>query len=447
MVYLRGQPGDYDDWAAAGNPGWGWHDVLPYFKRAEDNAFGADEYHGAGGPMHVADASRDMHRLCQVYLRACAELGIPVVRDLNGADAECAGLYQLTTRNGVRVSAATAYLDPALRRPNLTVVTGAHATRILFDGRRAVGVAYRRGETTLTAAARREVIAAAGAINTPQLLQLSGIGPAALLRRHGIEVILDAPAVGRYLQDHLGIDYLYRSRAPTLNQELGPWHGKLRAGLRYVLFRRGPLSLSVNQGGGFVRTRPGLERPNLQLYFSPVSYIRAPPGKRPLMSPDPYPGFLLGHSVCRPTSRGEIAIRSADPFVPPAIRPNYLGTAEDIAEMLDGVRYLRRLAGTQAFRSIIAEELKPGAAVQSEGALIADIRMRSGSVFHPVGTCRMGPDPQEAVVDARLRVHGVACLRIVDASVFPAVTSGNTNAPTIMVAEKGADLILEDATA
>jgi len=444
MVYIRGQPGDFEDWKAGGNPGWGWADVLPYFKKAENNEFGADEYHGIGGPLHVADVSREMHPLCAVYLRACAELGFPVVRDLNGAAGECVGLYQITTRNGLRVSAATAYLQPARHRQNLIVATQSHATRLLFEGKRAVGVEYVQGGRKLVARASREVIVSAGAVNSPQFLQLSGIGPGALLARHGIEIVADLPAVGRNMQDHLGIDYLYRSRLRTLNDDLSPWHGKMRAGMKYVLLRRGPLSLSVNQGGGFVRASEAATRPNVQLYFSPVSYTKAPPGKRPLMNPDPFPGFLLGISVCRPESRGFLQIRSPDPFASPEIHPNYLATERDMAEMLDGARLLRRIAATPAMRALIEAELKPGESIQSEADLVEDIRQRSGTVYHPVSTCAMGPDRNHAVVDHRLRVHGVERLRIIDASVFPSVTSGNTNAPTIMVAEKGADLVLQD---
>ena len=444
MVYIRGQRHDFDDWAAAGNPGWGWRDVLPYFKKAEDNAFGADDFHTIGGPLHVADVSADLHPLCQVYLRGCEELGFEVSRDLNGAAGECVGVYQVTTRNGVRVSAATAYLAPARRRSNLHVVTGAHATRVVFDGICATGVEYRRRGRLEVARAGGEIILAAGAINSPQLLQLSGVGPASVLKGHGVGVVLDAAAVGRNMQDHLGMDYLYRSRLPTLNNQLYPWHGKLRAGLQYILTRRGPLSLSVNQGGGFVRTREGLSRPNIQLYFSPVSYLKAPPGKRPLMNPDPYPAFLLGLSTCRPTSRGSLLLRSSDPLAPPEIHPNSFATDGDMAEMLDGVRFVRRLAATPAMTALIESEIRPGADVQSEEALVADIRQRAGTVFHPVGTCAMGPDPRSAVVDASLRVHRLSGLRVIDASVFPNITSGNTNAPTIMVAEKGADLTLAD---
>lgn len=445
MVYIRGQRTDFDDWAAAGNPGWGWADVLPYFRRMERHAFGADELHGDAGPLSVTDAAHDMHPLCDVYLEACRQLGIPVVRDLNGAQAECAGLYQITTRNGRRESTATAYLRPARRRANLAVATGALATRVVFEGRRAVGVEYRQDGVLRSARARGEVILATGAVNSPQLLQLSGVGPAALLARHGITVVEDRRGVGRNLQDHLGADYLYRSRLPTLNQQLRPWWGKLWHGARYVLTRRGPLSLSVNQGGGFVRGRDGLTRPNLQLYFSPVSYIRAPAGKRPLMSPDPYPGFLIGWSACRPASRGFIEIAGPDPLQAPRIHPCSLTAEGDIEDMLDGARLMRRLAATPAMAAVIDEELKPGAAVRSDEAMIADIRARCSTVFHPTSTCMMGPDPATAVVDARLRVHGLERLRVIDASVFPAVTSGNTNAPAIMVGEKGADLVLQDS--
>ena len=445
MVYVRGQPGDFADWEAAGNPGWGWADVLPYFRRAENHALGDDGHRGVGGPLDVTDASASMHPLCQVYLRGAAQLGFEIVEDLNGAHGEGVGLYHITTRKGVRASAATAYLWPARRRPNLRVLTEAHVTRITFVGRQATGVEFVRNGLAQRVEARREVILSAGSVNSPQLLQLSGVGPGSLLQSHAIAVVNDMPAVGRHLQDHLGIDYLYGSRVPTLNDQLRPWHGKLRAGVRYLLTRSGPLCLSVNQGGGFVRTRPGLTHPNIQLYFSPVSYLKAPPGTRPLMSPDPYPAFLLGLSTCRPTSRGHIRIRSPDPFAAPEIHPNYLATPEDLAELLDGVRLLRRLAATPALREVIERELKPGPDIRSEDQLAADIRSRCGTVFHPVSTCRMGPDPTTAVVDHRLRVHGVERLRVIDASVFPSITSGNTNAPTIMVGEKGADLVLTDA--
>ncbi|BBK32437.1 choline dehydrogenase [Allostella humosa] len=444
MVHIRGQAADFDDWEAAGNPGWGWSGVLPYFKRSEDNGAGPDAWRATGGPLHITGIERERHPVCATYIAACTEAGVPYNPDFNGERQEGAGLYQITTRGGLRLSAARAYLRPAMGRANLQVETGAHATRILFEGTRAVGIEYRQGGTIRTARAGREVILSSGSINSPQLLQLSGVGPAELLLAHGIPPVLDRAGVGRNLQDHLCIDHLYRSRVPTLNDELRPWWGKLRAGLAYLALRRGPLAISVNQGGGFVRTRPDLPRPNVQLYFSPLSYTRGVPGKRALLRPDPFPGFLLSAQPCRPTSRGHLAIRSADPFQAPAIVPNSLATEHDRRELLEGTQFLRRLAATPSLSAIIAEEIEPGVAIQTDEDLFADIRRRASSVFHPVSTCRMGPDDGSNVVDHRLRLHGISALRVIDASVFPAVTSGNTNAPTIMLAEKGADLVLAD---
>lgn len=443
MVHVRGQATDFDDWRALGNPGWGWHDVLPFFLRSETFA-GGGALRGTDGPLHVSDVSADCHPLCAAYLRAAKEIGLPRTPDFNGADQEGVGLYQIATKGGFRMSAARAYLWPAMKRPNLRVETHSPVTRVLFDGRRAAGVEYLRRGTRATAHAGRAVILSAGSINSPQLLQVSGVGPADALRALGIPVVRDSPAVGRNLQDHLCIDHLYRARVPTLNQELGTWAGRARVALRYALTRRGPLSISVNQGGGFVRSRPGIDRPDMQLYFSPLSYTRALPGKRALMRPDAFPGFLLSAQPCRPTSRGHIAIRSADAAVAPAIFPNALATDYDRLALLAGSKLLRRLSAAPALAAVIERELAPGPEMQSDDELVQDIRRRASTVFHPVGTCRMGGDPGQNVVDHELKVHGLAGLRVVDASVFPTVTSGNTNAPTIMVAEKGAAMVLAD---
>ena len=445
MVYIRGQAQDFEDWKAMGNPGWGWDDVLPYFKRAETNDRGADAWRGGDGPLHVATMDRDLHPLCADFLTAGEELQYPRNPDFNGATQEGVGTYQNTARDGFRMSTARAYVRPARGRANLSVETRAHATAITFDGDRATGVSYSQRGQAHHATARAEVILAAGAINSPQLLQLSGVGPGELLGGMGIALRRDLPGVGRNLQDHLGIDYLYRSRVPTLNDQLHPWYGKAWHGLRYVLTRRGPLSLGVNQAGGFVRTRPGLERPNMQLFFSPVSYTKAPPGKRPLMNPDPFSGFLIGAQPTRPTSRGHLQIRSADPFEPVAIHPNYLSTDHDRQEMIEAARVSRQLAEAPTLARLIVDEILPGPAVMTDDEILADCRARASTVFHPVGTCRMGPDARSDVVDARLRVHGLRGLRVADASIFPTVTSGNTNAPAIMVGEKAADLILADA--
>ncbi len=444
MVFIRGQAEDYDGWAALGNPGWGYRDLLPLFKGMEDNLAGADEWRGQGGPLTVTDIRDQVHPLCDTYLDACEALQFPRNDDFNGQTQEGAGIYQITTRKGFRCSAATAFLHPAKRRANLQVLTKTLATRILFEGNRASGVEVLQAGKPRTLTARRGVILAAGAVNSPQLLQLSGIGPGTLLQRNGIEVLREVPQVGRNLQDHIGFDHLFEANRRTLNDILRPWWGKLAVGLRYILTRGGPLSLSVNQGGGFIRSNPERTRPNIQLYFSPVSYVTAPKGKRALLKPDPYPGFLLGCSNCHPTSRGYLEIRSPDPTEPPLIQPDYLATEADRRELLEAAQILRRLAATPPFRALIKREIKPGQAVQSEAELLADIAQRSSTIFHVCGTCTMGPDPADSVVDPRLRVHGVEGLRVIDASIMPLIPSGNLNAPSMMIGEKGAAMILED---
>lgn len=444
MVYIRGHASDFDGWENLGNPGWGWQDVLPYFKKSETNDLGGDDLRGGQGPLHVSTMERDLHPLCDTFVQAGTQSGLPRNADFNGQTNEGFGLYQNTVRHGLRMSAARAYLRPARKRKNLRVETHAHATRILFEGNKAIGIEYEQHGKRIQAFASCEVILSAGAINSPQLLQLSGIGPASLLSKLDIPIVHDAPGVGQNLQDHLCIDYLYRSRVPTLNNQLSPWWGKLLHGMRYVLTRRGPLSLGVNQAGAFIRSHDGLEKANMQLFFSPVSYTKAPPGKRPLMNPDTFPGFLLSAQPTRPTSRGHLEIRSSDPFEPPAIHPNYLSTRHDVDEMMEGAAFLRKLAAAPALAQVIEAELAPGPHIQSPEDLLADIRQRSGTVFHPAGTCRMGPDAGADVVDHRLRVHGIDKLRVVDVSIFPTLTTGNTNAPAIMVGEKASDLILED---
>ena len=483
MVWVRGHAGDYDDWARTA-PGWSWNEVAPVFRDIERWDGPPHPLRGRDGPLDVHDTRGEVHPLCDSYLAAAAELGLPITDDYNAETFEGASLYQITTRGGLRASSARCFLRPAMRRPNLDVRTGAQATGLVFAGEgggdgtgsggeggesRVVGVrwvrASRRGGPKESprrepggagtnrlagvvheARARREVVLAAGAINSPQLLQLSGIGPGALLREHGIAVRRDVPAVGRHLQDHLGADALFRSRVPTLNQALRPLRGKLGAGMRFLAARKGPLSLSVNQAGGFVRSSLATgAAPDLQLYFSPLSYTRAPVGVRPLMSPDPFPGFLLGFNPCRPSSRGWLAIGSADPLEPPRIHPNYLDTEHDRALMVAGMRLVRSLAATTAFAPVIDEELLPGKAVESDEALADHVRERAWTVFHPCGTCRMDASAHEGVVDERLRVHGVAGLRVADASVFPSIPSGNTNAPSIMVGERASRMILDEA--
>ena len=442
MVYSRGQAEDYDGWAALGNRGWGWSDVLRLYRQMEDHDLGASQWHGAGGPLHITDVSRAVHPLTDLFIRAGLEAGLPFNPDLNGATTEGVGTFQITTRAGFRASAARVFLYPALKTGRVRLETETLVTRILFDGRRAIGVECRQYGTTKSFLAGGEIILSGGAINSPQILQLSGIGPAGLLAQHDIEVVADSPAVGRHFQDHLCYDHVYKSRLPSLNDDLLPLSGKARVALAYLFGRRGPLSLSVNQGGGFYRSRAGLDRPDIQLYFSPLSYTKALPGVRALMKPDPFSGFSTSVSPCRPLSRGHVAICSPDPAAAPKIEPNYLSAPEDIETLLRGARFLCELAQTPTFKTLVQEELQPGADRHSDAELIDAIRQRAYSVFHPSGTCRMGTDPVDCVVDPALRVHGITGLRVADASIFPTVPSGNTGAPAMMVGEKASELIL-----
>jgi choline dehydrogenase len=444
MIFVRGQRQDFDDWKAEGNPGWGWDDVLSFFKSFEHFHGSPSDERGNDGPLDVIDMAGGVHPLCERFLSAAEQAGLRRTEDYNGARQEGVAVYQITTRGGMRASAATAFLRPAMKRANLEVVTGALASKVIFKGRKAVGIEYSMNGQRRRETARCEVILSAGAVGSPALLQRSGVGSGRLLQELGLEVTHDLPAVGEHLQDHLGVDYLFRSRQRTLNSQLRSWTGRLLLGLRYLAFRDGPLSLSVNQAGGFVRSRPESDRVDTQLYFSPVSYSKPTPGVRRLTLPDPFPGFFIGISHCRPRSRGSIRIASADPLAAPVISPNYLSSPEDLQEMVAGVRLIRKIAAQPSIGALIEDELKPGREVATDAELADDIRRRAGSIFHASCTCRMGPDPVLAVVDHRLRVHGLSGLRVIDASVFPNVTSGNTTAPVYMVAEKGAHMVVED---
>ena len=443
MVWIRGHRDDYNEWGAE-NPGWGWEDCLAAYRAIEDNEAGADTWRGKGGPLFISANTSGLHPLVKDYIAACASAGLPFNPDFNGERQEGAGNYQMTIKRARRNSTARAFLRPALRRANLRLITRAQVTRVLIEDGRAVGVEYRRGGETRTLRARAEVILAGGAINSPQLLQLSGIGPGDLLHGLGIDVRLDNPNVGDHLSDHQGINYTFRMTVPTYNDELRPWWGKARAGMQYFLTGAGPLAKSINHGGGFFRTSPDLTRPNMQLYFQAFSTLLPRGGERPLLTPDPFSGMSLGLSNCRPSSRGHIRIKSADPLAPPAITANAFATTKDVSEMLAAVKFLRRLASQPPLARLITEELRPGPGCVSDEALIDDFRHRSGTVYHPSCTCRMGPDPATSVVDARLKVHGVAGLRVIDSSAFPNLIAGNTNAPSVLMGWKGAELVLAD---
>lgn len=444
MVYIRGHRADYEDWGRD-NPGWGWGDCLKAYKTMEDTEAGADEFRGQGGPLFVSANSSGLHPLVGNYLEACAEAGLATNPDFNGAVQEGAGVYQMTIKNARRNSAARAFLRPAMKRPNLRVVTRALVTRVLVEQGRAVGVEYRQGAVTKVLRAKGEVILAGGAINSPQVLMLSGIGPGAQLQGLGIPVLRDNANVGDHLSDHQGVNYTWAMTVPTYNDELRPWWGKLRAGMQYFLGGRGPLAKSINHAGGFFRTSPELDRPNMQLYFQAFSTLIPRNGERPLLTPDPWSGMSIGLSNCRPTSRGSIRLKTANPEDHPIITANAFSTDHDVREMLAAVKFLRHIAAQPAMARLIKEELRPGPDVATDETLIDDFRSRSGTVYHPSCTCRMGKDASTSVVDARLRVHGVAGLRVVDASAFPNIIAGNTNAPAMLIGWKGAEAILADA--
>ncbi len=446
MVWIRGQREDYDAWAAAGNVGWGFDDILPAFKAVEDAEAGEDTWRGRNGPIRVAAMDRFVHPLTRRYLAAAQQAGLPLNPDFNGASQEGVGVYQITAKGGRRMSAARAFLRPAMRRRNLETVTGAHATRILFEGNRAIGVEYRRGNQIFCAKARGSVIVSAGSVGTPQLLELSGIGDPEVLANAGVSLRQANPNVGAHLQDHQGINYTWKAKTRTLNQVLRPWWGKTMVGAQYLLLRSGPLSMSMNQGGGFFRTDKNQLRPNMQLYFQAFSTVIPKSGERPILSPDPWPGFSIGLSNCRPTSRGSIHIQSSNPDAHPRIIPNAFSTDHDVEEMLCAVKFLRTIAAQPAMAEVIEEEVLPGPSAAGDDDLVDDFRRRSGTVYHPVSTCRMGPNTRDAVVDPRLRVHGIDGLRVIDASVFPAVISGNTNAASVVTGWKGAQMVLEDLT-
>lgn len=442
LVYARGLPHDFDDWEAAGATGWGWDAVRPTFEAMETQV-APDGTRTGTGAMHVQDVSDQIHPVNHHFFDAAHELGLPLSDNINGENPEGATIYRINTRGGRRNSSARAYLKPALKRANVTLITGAMVGQIGFDGRRAVSVDYHHRGTVKTVRAGREIILSAGSVTSPRILQLSGIGPAEHLKSLGITPLMDAPHVGGNLQDHLGINYYFRATERTLNNELAPFLGKLRAALRYALTRRGPLALSVNQCGGYFRSTKGLNRVDQQLYFNPVTYTTSPEGTRTVIRPDPFAGFILGFQPSRPTSRGRIDIRANDPLAPPLIRPNSLATPEDRAQVIAGGRLCQRLITSNALTRLVASAMGPDLRGMDDEAILEDFRHRSGTVFHPVGTCRMGADAASSVVDPTLRLHGMEGVRVVDSSVFPNLTSANTNAPTMMLAHRAADLILE----
>jgi choline dehydrogenase len=440
LVYIRGQHEDFDHWRQLGNTGWSFDDVLPYFRRAEDKLGGGDEFHGTGGALAVSDI-HPYDPISKAFIKSALDLGFPRNDDFNGAVQEGAGYYQLTTRNGRRCSTAVGYLRPARRRPNQRVETNALAEQVLFEGSRAVGVRFRQNGVPRTVRARREVVLCGGSINSPQLLLLSGVGPAQHLMEMGIRVTHDLPGVGQSMQDHYQASIVEKCRFPiTVNDiMLSNWK-MLKTGLEYILFRKGPLTIAAAQAGLFARTRPELATPDVQ--YATVIFS----ADRPAEGLHKFSGFSVVVYQLRPESRGELKLKSPDPSAPPAMHPNYLSTETDRRTIVDALKLARRLLSTPDMQHFIVGEYIPGLQVQSDDDLLNYARQPGSTVFHPTSTCKMGSDPM-AVVDASLRVHGLQALRVVDASIMPAVVSGNTNAATIMIAEKAADMIRRETRA
>lgn len=445
MAYLRGLPHDFKDWEQAGATGWGWDAVEKTYDAIERNSEllpNGNRHTRGDGPLWVSDLSDQMHPFSKHFLKAATDMGWPVSGNINSDDNEGLSMVRSTVRRGRRWSTADAFLRPAGKRPNLHVVTNAMVERVVVDQGRATGVAYRIGDQTHLANAGKEIILSAGAINSPQILQLSGIGPADLLKQHGITVQHDLGQVGQGLQDHLAISHYFRATEPTLNNILGNVFGQMMAGARYLLTRRGPLSVPINQVSGYVRSSAEVAVPDIQIYCNPISYMTTKSGQPDVESE---PGFLLCAQPSRPTSRGSVTIASADPMRAPIIQPNSLSTNEDRAMAVLACKTLLTLAQTPSIQAVTKERLMPDVTGMNDAEMLENFRNRAATVFHPSCTCRMGNDATNSVLDANLRVHGVAGLRVVDASAFPNVTSGNINAPTIMLAARAADIILQEA--
>ena len=439
LLYVRGQPEDYDRWRQMGNVGWGWDDVLPLFKRSEDQERGGDDYHGQGGPLAVSNM-RLQRPICDAWVAAAQAAGYPFNPDYNGAEQEGVGYFQLTARNGRRCSSAVAFLNPVRNRSNLRIVTKAAARRILFEGKRATGVVYRDASgQDHTVKARAEVIVASGAIGAPHLLMVSGIGAASHLEDNGVPVVHDLPGVGQNMQDHLQARLVFKCNEPTLNDEVRSLYNQARIALKYALFRAGPMTMAASLATGFMRTGDHVETPDIQFHVQPWS------ADNPGEGVHPFSAFTMSVCQLRPKSRGEIRLASPDAAVYPKIHPNYLSTEKDCQTLVAGIRIARRIARLAPLRHKISEEFRPDArlALDDDAGTLDWARNTATTIYHPAGTCRMGQG-WDAVVDARLRVHGIAGLRIADCSIMPEIVSGNTNAPAIMIGEKASDMILED---
>ena len=437
LLYVRGQQEDYDRWGQMGNRGWNWENVLPYFKRSEDREGGGNEFHGESGPLSVSDM-RIRRSICEDWIEAAANAGYPKNSDYNGIVQEGVGYFQLTVKNGRRCSAAVAFLKPAKNRHNLEIVTNTHATKVLIEDGRATGVVVKSSNgTEKIIYANRQVILAAGAIGTPQLLMLSGIGEPSHLKEHDIPIVLDLPGVGKNLQDHLQARLVFKCNEPTLNDEVRSSLDKLKIGLEYLIRRTGPMTMAASLAVGFVKTKDEVSTPDIQFHIQPWS------ADSPGSGLHPFSAFTMSVCQLRPESRGQVQLTSSNPFSYPKIQSNYLATPVDCQTIVDGVKVARKIAETHPLKHRISSEYQPGLNTESDTAILEWVRNTATTIFHPTGTCKMGSDNM-AVVDDRLRVRGIGNLRIADCSIMPEIVSGNTNAPAIMIGEKASDMILED---
>ena len=442
LLYVRGQKEDYDRWEALGNKGWSYKDVLPYFKKSEDQERGADDYHGIGGLLKVSDL-RLRRPIADMFIKAAEQIGIPFNKDYNGAEQEGVGYFQQTAHQGFRWSTAKGFLKPARSRSNLTVLTHAHTSKVIFDETgdkpKAVAIEFLHKGSSQTVKVRKEIILSAGAIGSPQILQLSGVAAPELLAKHSIPMVKELPGVGQNLQDHLQIRLVFKTKQNTLNDELNSYFKQFKVGLQYFFKRTGALTLAASQIVIFTKTKPDLERPDIQFHFQPLSADKPGDGVHP------FSAFTTSVCQLRPHSSGHLEIKSTDPLQHPAIHPNYLSDERDLAVAVESIKVARRIAEAPALAPEILDEYVPGREFQTDEELLLAARKYSQTIYHPTSTCKMGND-EMAVVDDRLRVHGIEGLRVADASIMPEITSGNTNAPAIMIGEKASDMILEDAS-
>jgi choline dehydrogenase len=443
MVYVRGHRNDFDDWQKAGAAGWGFDDVLPYFKKIESHPLGNNFYHSSEGNIGITNMQKEAHPTCQKFLEACVESGMNINEDFNGEKLCGAGIYEANIGNGQRSSSASTYLEKAKNRKNLVIKTHTRVKQVLFENNQAVGVIAIRNGQQIRYRASKEVVLSAGAIDSPKLLQLSGVGEGTELKKLGIKIVKNLPAVGQNLQDHVCGGFIFETKVKTLNDDLKGFYNKAKLGAKYVFSRRGPLSVSVNQAGGFVNTKSQVPKPNIQLYFNPLSYTNDPNAKG-IVKPLPHSGVMLSYSPCRPKSRGSIALSDANYLSSAKIQPNYLSADEDVVDVIEGAKFVTKLSQSLAFGGIVTDSVSNDLSHKSDENLLQQFKEQGGSIYHLCGSCAMGDNDKRSVVSPSLKVHGLKGLRVIDASIFPNIVSGNINAATMMVAEKGAMHIMQD---